>query len=462
MDRLKKQIDFLIEIDKLKGILRQSLVLDGTRRENDTEHSWHMATSAFILREYYKKDVDMEKVIKMVLIHDVVEILAGDTPAYSDYSAEEKYQKEVASAKQTFGILPSDQKDEYIALWNEFEDMETDESKFANACDRFQGFIQNVTSDAHTWRKFSPKKSRILKRMRPIIEYMPEVYNGYIKDYLQKYIDLGVVEDDLPVKAVVTDMDGTFLATDKSISDENREVVSKVIDRGLEFVVASGRDYISIKDLIKDISGIRYIITLNGARVYKDDKVIYSASIDREVAYDILSKASEINLDYSATGEKNIYYSKLDTEYIKASQDENSGLNFIYDKDKKNILKDDYQKLVFYNDKEKFKILRDYVEEKYLDKVNIFDSGDKVMDIVSKETNKGKGLKIVAEDMGIALDEVIALGDNENDLSMLEEVIYSVAMENSLDIVKEKVRYIGKTNNDSGVAKFLNLFLKLD
>ena len=78
MDRLKKQIDFLIEIDKLKGILRQSLVLEGTRRENDTEHSWHMATSAFILREYYKKDVDMERVIKMVLIHDVVEILCRD------------------------------------------------------------------------------------------------------------------------------------------------------------------------------------------------------------------------------------------------------------------------------------------------------------------------------------------------------------------------------------------------
>lgn len=462
MDRLKKQIDFLIEIDKLKGILRQSLVLDGTRRENDTEHSWHMATSAFILREYYKKDVDMERVIKMVLIHDVVEILAGDTPAYSDYSAEEKYQKEVASAKQTFGILPDDQREEYIALWNEFEDMETDESKFANACDRFQGFIQNVTSDAHTWRKFSPKKSRILKRMRPIIEYMPEVYNGYIKDYLQKYIDLGVVEDDFPIKAVVTDMDGTFLATDKSISDENREVVAKAIDKGLEFVVASGRDSVSIKELVKDISGIKYIISLNGARVYKNDEIIYEASIDEEVSYDILSKASEINLEYSATGEKNIYYSQLDLEYKNIINNPNLGLNFICDKEKKNILKDKYQKLVFYNDKEKFKVLRDYVNEKYSDKVNIFDSGDRIMDIVSKETNKGKGLRIVAEDMGIALDEIIAFGDNENDLSMLEEVIYSVAMGNSLDIVKEKVRYVGKTNNKSGVAKFLNLFLKLD
>ena len=462
MERLKKQIDFLIEIDKLKGILRQSLVLNGTRRENDTEHSWHMATSAFILREYFKKDIDMAKVIKMVLIHDVVEILAGDTPAYSNYSAEEKYQKEVASAKETFGILPEDQKKEYIDLWNEFEDMETDESKFANACDRFQGFIQNVTSDAHTWRKFSPKKSRILKRMRPIIEYIPEVYNGYIKDYLQKYIDLGVVEDDFPIKAVVTDMDGTFLRTDKSISDANRESVLKVMKKGMEFIVASGRDYVSIKELIKGIDGIKYIISLNGARVYKNDELIYKASIDEDVAYDILSKASEINLEYSATGEKTVYYSQLDLEYTNLVKDPNSGLDFIFDKEKKNILKGEYQKLVFYNDVEKFKILREYVEQKYSDKVNIFDSGHKIMDIVSKETNKGRGLKIVSEDMGIALDEVIAMGDNENDLSMLEEVIYSVAMGNSTDLVKEKTRYVAKGNDDDGVAKFLNLFLKLD
>ena len=447
MDRLKQQIDFILEIDKLKGILRQSLVLYGTRRENDTEHSWHMATSAFILREYYKKEVNMEKVIKMILIHDVVEILAGDTPAYGDYSPEEKHRKEVKSANKTFGILPEGQKEEYIALWNEFEDMETDESKFANACDRFQGFIQNVTSDAHTWRKFSPKKSRILSRMRPIIEYMPEVYNGYIKDYLQRYIDLGVVEDDLPIKAVATDMDGTFLTSDKRITEENRESAIKTMEKGVEFIVASGRSYVSLKELVKNIKGINYFICLNGAEIYKNDKVLYEASIDPEISFDILKKCQEIDLDFSATGNNKVYYSKLDLEYESIIKKEDSGINFIFDKEKQNIEKDYYQKLVFYNSPEKFKILREYVEEKYSDKVNVFESGARIMDIVSKEANKGNGLKIVANDMGIGLDEIVALGDNENDLSMLKEVIYSVAMENLRKISEsrtiKKLRKLG-------------------
>lgn len=462
MDRLKKQIDFLIEIDKLKGILRQSLVLNGTRRENDTEHSWHMATSAFILREYYKKEVDMSRVIKMILIHDIVEILAGDTPAYGEFSPEEKYKKEVESANITFGMLPEDQKEEYLNLWYEFENMETDESKFANACDRFQGFIQNVTSDAHTWRKFKPNKSKILKRMRPIIQYMPEVYNGYIKDYLQKYIDLGVVEDDFPVKAIASDLDGTFVTKEKKVTDINKEAIIKAQSKGIEFIAASGRDRTSINDLLKDIPNIKYFICLNGARIYKEDEIIYEASIDREVSYDIFLKAKEVGLNYSATSRKTIYYSQLDTEYYREFALENKNFNFVFDEKKENILKEDYQKLVFYGDKERFKKLRDYVEEKYLDKVNIFESGDSVMDIVNKKASKGNALKIVANDMGIALDEIVAFGDNENDLAMLKDVNYSVAVENAKDLVKENVRYITRSNEESGVGKFLNLFLKLD
>ncbi len=197
MEKLQKQIEFLIEIDKLKGILRESLILNGSRRENDAEHSWHMAVSAFILKEYYKKEINMERVIQMILIHDIVEILAGDTPAYGDFSPEDKYEKEVESGNKLFGMLPEKEKEYYMELWHEFENMETDDSCFANACDRFQGFIQNVTSDAHTWRKFKPTKSKILKRMEPVIKFLPEVYDGYIKEYLQKYIDEGIIKEDI-------------------------------------------------------------------------------------------------------------------------------------------------------------------------------------------------------------------------------------------------------------------------
>ena len=176
MNRLQKQIEFILEIDKIKGILRQGLVLNGKRQETDAEHSWHMAMCAVLLKEYYHEEVDMLKVIKMILVHDIVEIVAGDTPAYGTYSQAEKEKNELDAAKKIYGILPKDQKEELMNIWLEFEEGKTKEAKFANACDRFQGFIQNVTSVAHTWRKFHVTKSKLMNRMRPIFNFIPEVY----------------------------------------------------------------------------------------------------------------------------------------------------------------------------------------------------------------------------------------------------------------------------------------------
>lgn len=455
MERLNEQINFIIEIDKLKGILRQSLILNGERRENDAEHSWHMSMAAVILREYFDKDIDMVKVFKMILIHDIVEILTGDTPAYGSFSPSEKHEKEKESANITFGILPKDQKEDLIKIWNEFEDMETDEAKFANACDRFQGFIQNVTSDAFTWRKFKPSKSTILKRMRPVIEYMPKVYDGFIKGYLQKYIDLGIIEDDKTIKMVASDLDGTFINNKKEVTDLNLKVINKLIDKGLEFVVASGRDYTSIKDITRDISKINYYICLNGAKIYKDNEIIYKKSVAKDISYDILKKSVELNIKYSGTTEKEICYSQLDTEYYKEFALENKNFIFTFNEDGKSIEARDFEKIVFYGEVEELTILRNYIEEKYFDKVNVFLSGNRIMDVVNKEANKGNALKIIAFDMGIGLDEVIAFGDNENDLAMLEEVAYPVVVENARDIVKEKIKDHTLSNEKDGVGKYL-------
>ena len=154
MNKLHKQVEFLFEIDKLKGILRQSVVLgDTNRRENDAEHSWHMAMCAIVLKEYVDIDnIDMEKVIKMILIHDLVEIYSDDTPAFSDFSKEDKFNKELIAGEKIFGMLPEEQGKEFFDIWLEFEKMETNNSKFANVFDRFQGFMQNLTSDGHTWK----------------------------------------------------------------------------------------------------------------------------------------------------------------------------------------------------------------------------------------------------------------------------------------------------------------------
>lgn len=461
MERLQKQIEFILEIDKIKGILRQGLVLNGLRQETDAEHSWHMAMCAVLLKEYYKEEIDMEKVIKMILVHDIVEIMAGDTPAYGTFSQAEKEEKEMTAAEKIYGILPKDQKEELMNTWLEFEKNETKEAKFANACDRFQGFIQNVTSDAHTWRKFHVTKSKLMNRMRPIFNFIPEVYYGYIQGYMKTYLENRVVTDDRCVKLIVSDLDGTFLdgtaaSIHKNVPKINSEVINKLSEKGIGFVPASGRDLPSIKELLHDIKEIKYYSCFNGARVFKGEKLIYSEKMDREMCLDILKKAVELRLGYSGTAGYDVCYSQLDKEYFTEFSLKDTKYIFHSNENFDNLKAFDFEKMVFFGSNEKFKVLRDYVEENYSDRVNIFGSGDNVMDIVSKKCSKGNSLRIIADDMGIATDEIMVFGDNENDLSMLCEAGYPVAMANSKSFVLEKIKtHTKKTNYEGGVGEYL-------
>lgn len=195
MSKLQNQINFLMEIDKVKGILRQSVILgDTNRRENDAEHSWHMAICAITLKEYVEFDkIDIERVLKMILLHDVVEIYSDDTPAFSNTSKEEKFCKELAAAEKIFSILPEEQYKEYFKLWLEFENMESDESKFANVFDRFQGFIQNLSSDGHTWKKWNVTEAMVVKRLEPLIKYAPRLYTEFVRLEIEKYIEKGII-----------------------------------------------------------------------------------------------------------------------------------------------------------------------------------------------------------------------------------------------------------------------------
>ncbi|QNM15927.1 HD domain-containing protein [Fusobacterium hominis] len=198
MNKLHKQVEFLFEIDKLKGILRQSVVLgDTNRRENDAEHSWHMAMCAIVLKEYVDIDnIDMEKVIKMILIHDLVEIYSDDTPAFSDFSKEDKFNKELIAGEKIFGMLPEEQGKEFFDIWLEFEKMETNNSKFANVFDRFQGFMQNLTSDGHTWKKWNVHESMVVKRLEPILKYAPKLYSEIVRPAIDEYMKKGIIHKD--------------------------------------------------------------------------------------------------------------------------------------------------------------------------------------------------------------------------------------------------------------------------
>ena len=146
LERLEKQIRFIVEIDKVKNIFRQTYLADARRKENDAEHSWHIALMAYLLQEYAEKPVDVSKVMLMVLIHDLVEIDAGDTYAYDDAGAETKRAREEAAADRIFGLLPEDQGKYFRELWEEFEAYESPEGKYAHLLDNFQPLLLNDAS----------------------------------------------------------------------------------------------------------------------------------------------------------------------------------------------------------------------------------------------------------------------------------------------------------------------------
>ena len=168
-ERLGQQIGFIVEIDKLKSIIRRNRLIDCSRNENSAEHSWHVALMATLLAEYADGAVDTLRVMKMLLMHDVVEIDAGDTGCFDAAANEDKSEREKAAAGWLFGLLPADQGSEYRALWEEFETGVTADAKFANAMDRLQPLLNNFHSQGESsWRPDGTKLEQVQKRMVPI------------------------------------------------------------------------------------------------------------------------------------------------------------------------------------------------------------------------------------------------------------------------------------------------------
>ncbi len=165
MERLEKQMEFIKEVDSLKNINRRSYVLDGSRNENDAEHSWHISLMAFLLSEHSNDpDIDIPKVIRMLLIHDIVEIDAGDTFAYDEEGNRTKVARERECANRIFNILPQDQAAELLSLWEEFEARATPEAKFAASLDRLQPMLLNHGTEGRTWKEHGVKASQVRSR----------------------------------------------------------------------------------------------------------------------------------------------------------------------------------------------------------------------------------------------------------------------------------------------------------
>ena len=193
-ERLAQQLGFVVEIDRLKTVLRRTLIADRSRRENTAEHSWHIAVSALLFAEHAGEEVDLSRVVRMLLVHDVVEIDAGDTFAYDEVGYEDKAERERAAAERIFGLLPADQGGELRALWDEFEERQTAEARFANAVDRLQPMLHNFLTEGHAWRQHGVTATQVRERNRTIAEGAPELWR-FAERMIDQAVERGYIDD---------------------------------------------------------------------------------------------------------------------------------------------------------------------------------------------------------------------------------------------------------------------------
>jgi len=194
-DRLDRQLRFIIEIDKVKAVLRRTRLFDNSRHENDAEHSWHLAVMALTLREYADGQIDIARVIEMVLVHDIVEADAGDTFLYDETANEAKEEIERQAAERIFGLLPADQKAWFASLWEEFEARLTAEARFAAALDRLEPMMQNALTAGYAWKRHNVRRGQVVGKNRPIVEAGSIALWRFAEGLLDRAVESGHLEE---------------------------------------------------------------------------------------------------------------------------------------------------------------------------------------------------------------------------------------------------------------------------
>ncbi len=190
-ERLERQFDFFREIDKEKFIQRQNYLTDGKRKENDAEHAWHMAVMTVLLSEYANEEIDVLKTVTMILIHDIVEIDAGDTFAYDEEGKVTQRERELKAAKRLFGMLPEDQAEKFRGLWDEFEAAQTPEARFARTMDNIQPLMLNDASGGRTWREHGICQSQVMKRNENTGKGSEKLWEYVLKNMIQPNVKKG-------------------------------------------------------------------------------------------------------------------------------------------------------------------------------------------------------------------------------------------------------------------------------
>ena len=194
-NRLDLQLRFIIEIDRLKHIMRRTRLFDNSRHENDAEHGWHLAMMAMALAEHSNKPVDVNKVVRMVLVHDIVEIDAGDTFLYDEAAGLLKEEAERKAAERIFGLLPDDQARELKSLWEEFEARDSAEARFAAAIDRLEPMMQNALTAGYAWKQHNVRRSQVVQKNRPIVEAGSRELWRFAESLIARAVEMGHLAD---------------------------------------------------------------------------------------------------------------------------------------------------------------------------------------------------------------------------------------------------------------------------
>ena len=195
-ERLEKQLDFIREIDKEKMIKRQNYITDCETREDDAQHAWHMAIMTLLLKEYANEDIDVLKTVTMLLIHDLVEVYAGDTYAYDEEGKKTQAEREAKAADKLYGLLPEDQGEYLKNLWYEFEEQKTPEARFARTMDCFQPLILNDATDGRAWKEHGVKRSQVLKRNERVRLGSEQIWEYEKENLIEKNVRNGNIIDD--------------------------------------------------------------------------------------------------------------------------------------------------------------------------------------------------------------------------------------------------------------------------
>ena len=192
-NKLLQQVEFIKEIDKLKYVQRKTRLFNSNRCENDAEHSWHLAMMTIIFAEHANHPINVLKVLKMVLIHDIVEIDAGDTFIYDTAKSHDNTEEELLAAKRIFGLLPTAQAIEFIQIWLEFEEGMTEEAKFARSMDRFEPLLQNTSNNGGTWAEFNVSYDRVYNKKKAIEKGSTSIWK-YAEDLLNESVQKGILK----------------------------------------------------------------------------------------------------------------------------------------------------------------------------------------------------------------------------------------------------------------------------